>query len=538
MLLREVVDTAGAVAATRSRRDKTALLADLLRRLGPDDVAAAVGLLLGRPRQGRVGVGWRTLLDAREGCAPDSPPPADPPPPLDDDKATGTPPPLAQLGTNAPPLTVADVDAALELVAGTHGGGSASARREALRALFARADADEADFLVRAIGGEVRTGALAGVLTDAIAAAGEVPAATARRAAMLSGDLATTARLALTAPEQLASVGLSVGTPVLPMLASPGGDTESSVTALGEASVEYKLDGVRIQVHRSGDDVAVYTRSLADITARVPELVEAARALPARELILDGETLLLAEDGSPRPFQETMSRFGGQDAAARVLRPWFFDVLHADGQDLIDEPLRVRRGILSEVVGDLRVPSILTSDPAVAEDFSRQALAAGHEGIVLKGLDSPYAAGRRGKDWQKVKPVLTLDLVVLGVEWGSGRRSGWLSNIHLGARDADGSVGEPGGMVMVGKTFKGMTDEILRWQTEHFPTIETRRTRSTVFVEPVTVVEVAIDGVQRSARYPGGVALRFARVKGYRLDKSPTEADTLATLRALLPPEP
>jgi DNA ligase-1 len=278
----------------------------------------------------------------------------------------------------------------------------------------------------------------------------------------------------------------------------------------------------------------VFTRSLADITHRVPEIVETARALPAERVILDGETLSLDEDGAPRPFQDTMARFGSETAAQVALRPWFFDILHLDGRDLIDEPLTTRLEILGRVAGDARMPGIVTDDAVRAEEFSREAIAAGHEGVMVKGVDAAYAAGRRGKSWLKVKPVLTYDLVVLAVEWGSGRRTGQLSNLHLGALDPDGAFGEPGGFVMVGKTFKGLTDATLRWQTEYFPTIETRRSSYAVHVRPETVVEIAIDGVQRSTRYPGGVALRFARVKGYRPDKRAAEADTIETLRALL----
>jgi DNA ligase-1 len=318
------------------------------------------------------------------------------------------------------------------------------------------------------------------------------------------------------------------------MLAATAATPTAALETTGHAAVEYKLDGARIQVHRRGDEVGIFTRSLADVTHRLPEIVEIVRGLPAHDLILDGETLALDEDGGPRPFQETMSRFGADVARDLALRPWFFDVLHVDGRDLIDEPLSVRRDELDRVAGAWRMPGIVTDDPDAAEQLSREALAAGHEGVVVKALDAPYAAGRRGASWVKVKPVLTFDLVVLGAEWGSGRRSGWLSNLHLGARDPAGEFGDPGGFVMVGKTFKGLTDELLRWQTEEFPAHETQRSASTVFLRPELVVEIAIDGVQRSTRYPGGVALRFARVKGYRHDKSAAEADTVQDLRALL----
>ncbi len=506
MLLSAVVEAADAAGATSSRLAKVAAIAAVLQELEPDEIAPAIGFLVARPRQGRLGVGWRSLGS------------------------------LEVAHAASPALTVGDVDAALDRLARADGAGSVAARRDALTGLAARATAQEWDFLTRVILGELRTGALEGVLLDAIARAGEKEAAGVRRAAMLSGDLGETARLALlgTAAE-LVDVGLEVGRPVMPMLASTAGSTAEALAAVGgPASVEYKLDGARIQVHRDGDDVRVYTRSLADITHRVPEIVEAVRRLPAERVILDGETLSLDEDGGPRPFQDTMARFGSETAASVVLRPWFFDILHLDGRDLIDEPLAARLELLGEVAGDARMPGIVTDDAGRAEEFSREALAAGHEGVMVKGVDAPYAAGRRGKSWLKVKPVLTFDLVVLAVEWGSGRRQGMLSNLHLGARDPDGAFGEPDGFVMVGKTFKGLTDDLLRWQTAHFPTIETHRSSYAVHVRPETVVEIAIDGVQRSTRYPGGVALRFARVKGYRPDTAPRDADTIGSLRALL----
>ena len=509
MLLHELVTATDAVASTSSRLAKVAALSDALRLLDPDEVGPAIGFLTASPRQGRLGVGWRSLSN------------------------------LAVTHADEPTLTVGDVDAALDRLAGADGPGSVAARTAALDALARSATAQEWDFLARVMLGELRTGVLEGVLLDAVAKASDRDAATVRRAAMLSGDLGATARIALTGtPEELAAVGLEVGRGVLPMLASTAGSaTEALETLGGAASVEYKLDGARIQVHRDGEDVRVFTRSLADITHRVPEIVKAVRALPADRVILDGETLSLDEDGGPRPFQDTMARFGSlgaDDAAAVVLRPWFFDILHLDGRDLIDEPLSTRLAMLDSAVGDARMPGIVTEDATRAEEFSREALAAGHEGVMVKALDAPYAAGRRGKSWLKVKPVLTYDLVVLAVEWGSGRRTGQLSNLHLGARDPDGAFGEPGGFVMVGKTFKGLTDATLRWQTEYFPTIETHRSSYAVHVRPETVVEIAIDGVQRSSRYPGGVALRFARVKGYRPDKRADEADTIETLRGLL----
>ena len=505
MMLSELVSTTEEVSATSSRLAKVDALGRLLARADPAEIPALMGLLLAAPRQGRLGVGWRGIAA------------------------------LDIAHASEPTLRVGDVDRSLDALASASGAGSAAARSRILGELASRATAPEWDFLARAMLGELRTGALSGVLLDAIARASDRPPAAVRRAAMLSGDLGETALIALTgAAGALDEVGLQVGRPVLPMLAATAPTPSAALEITGAASVEYKLDGARIQVHRHGHEVGVYTRSLADITHRVPEIVEIVRALPVRDVILDGETLSLDEDGGPRPFQETMSRFGADVSRELVLRPWFFDVLHVDGRDLIDEPLATRLGELERVAGAWRIPGIVTADADAAERLSRDALAAGHEGVVVKAIDAPYAAGRRGKSWVKVKPVLTFDLVVLGAEWGSGRRRGWLSNLHLGARDPAGEFGDPDGFVMVGKTFKGLTDELLRWQSAEFPAHESHRTASTVFLRPEVVVEIAIDGVQRSPRYPGGIALRFARVKGYRPDKSPDEADTIQALRALL----
>lgn len=507
MLLDELVNTTQAVASTRSRLAKVDALAGLLNRLEPAEIATAVGLLIARPRQGRVGVGWSGMK-----------------------AAMGEP-------AAEPSLTVAEVDAALDRLLVTAGTGSAAERAGILRTLTAAATEREQAFIAGVLLGELRTGALEGVLTDAVARAAGRPADAVRRAAMLSGDLGGTALLALTGTaEQLDAVGLVVGRPVQPMLAATASSVSDALGTTGEASVEYKLDGARIQVHRAGDDVRIYTRTLAEVTHRLPEVVEVVRGLPVREVILDGETLALDEDGGPRPFQETMSRFGADAARDTLLHPWFFDVLHIDGRDLLDEPLATRIGVLESIAPGHRIPGEVTADVAVAEKVSRDALAAGHEGVVVKAIGSAYAAGRRGSNWVKVKPVLTYDLVVLACEWGSGRRTGLLSNLHLGALDPLGEFGAPGGYVMVGKTFKGLTDALLKWQTARFQELEVRRTAGTVWVEPVTVVEIAIDGVQQSPRYPGGIALRFARVKRYRDDKTAAEADTIQTLRALLRP--
>ncbi|MEE9096728.1 ATP-dependent DNA ligase [Pseudarthrobacter phenanthrenivorans] len=505
MLLLELVETTQTVASTRSRLAKVEALANLLRRLDPAEIPTAVGLLSAKPRQGRVGVGWSAVASAKEEPATE------------------------------PSLTVADLDAALDRLLATAGTGSGAERAATLRKLMAAATAPEQSFIAGVLLGELRTGALEGVLTDAVARASGRPVAAVRRAAMLSGDLGETAMLALTGTgDELDAVGLVVGRPVLPMLAATAASPGAAVESTGEASVEYKLDGARIQVHRAGDDVSIFTRNLADVTHRLPEVVEVVRGLPVQDVILDGETLALDEEGAPRPFQETMSRFGADAVRETVLHPWFFDVLHIDGQDLLDEPLSARIGVLERIAPAHRIPGEVTADPAAAERVSQEALAAGHEGVVVKAIGSTYAAGRRGSNWVKVKPVHTYDLVVLACEWGSGRRTGMLSNLHLGALDPTGEFGEPGSYVMVGKTFKGLTDELLRWQTERFQEIEVRRTAGTVWVEPVTVVEIAIDGVQQSPRYPGGIALRFARVKRYRDDKAPADADTIQTLRALL----
>jgi DNA ligase-1 len=415
--------------------------------------------------------------------------------------------------------------------------------------LFGAATADEQAFLRRLLTGELRQGALEGVMLEAIAAAAEVPSAVARRAFMLSGQLPATARLALTeGVAGLEAVSLRVGRPrtsstrsgtlgvisrrgrpVRPMLASPAETLDTALAELSpEASVEFKLDGARIQVHRDGHDVRVWTRTLREITPSVPELVELVRGLPCRSVVLDGETLALRDDGRPRPFQETMSRFGAA-AGELLLQPFFFDCLHLDGADLLDEPLEVRLDALARVAAAHRMPGALRPSPEEAAELLERALDAGHEGVMVKSLTAPYAAGRRGRAWQKVKPVHTLDLVVLGAEWGYGRRTGSLSNIHLGARDPDG--GEP---IMVGKTFKGMTDELLAWQTATFPGLAREERGHEVLLSPELVVEIELDGVQRSPRYPGGVALRFARVLRYRPDKTPAEADTIDAVRALL----
>jgi DNA ligase-1 len=383
--------------------------------------------------------------------------------------------------------------------------------------------------------GELRQGALAGVMHEALARALEVPAADVRRAVMLRGDLSAVAEAALRdGPAGLDEFRLRVGQPVQPMLAQSATSVAAALERAAPAAVDWKLDGARVQVHVLGAETRVFTRSLDDITSRVPEVVEMAQSLGVESLVLDGEVLALREDGRPQPFQVSASRFGSRLDVERMratlpLTPFVFDILHLNGEDLIDRPLRERHAILSETIPErFCVPRLITEDPSAAEAFLSDTLARGHEGVVVKALDSFYEAGRRGTGWIKVKPVLTLDLVILAAEWGHGRRNGWLSNLHLGARDP-----ETGGFVMLGKTFKGLTDDMLRWQTTRFQELESHRDRWTVYLRPELVAEIAFDGVQRSSRYPGGVALRFARVVRYREDKRPDEADVIQTVQAL-----
>jgi DNA ligase-1 len=507
-LLAEVAATSIDVSSTSSRTAKRDAIAALLARLQPEEVEPVVGFLVGEPRQGRIGIGWRTLAAAEV-------PPA-----------------------SEPSLTVGEVDLALTALSTLSGAGSSGRRRTLLGDLLGRATPAEADLLARLLGGELRQGALAGVVTDGVAAAAEVPATVLRRALMLGGDLGVVARIALTEGRPgLEAVHLQVGRPVQPMLASTAASVTEAVTDLGEASVEWKLDGIRIQVHRRGGEVRLWTRNLNEVTERMPEVVARVVGLPGGDLVADGEVLVIDEGGRPVAFQDTASRVSADAVRAAVVRPFLFDLLHLDGTDLVDAPLAERRTALVEVAGDLVVPGTVTSDPDAGEAVLADALAAGHEGVVVKGADSRYEAGRRGKAWRKVKPVHTFDLVVLAAEWGHGRRTGWLSNLHLGAR-VDGE-GDRDGLVMVGKTFKGMTDELLRWQTEALlplttSTEEWRGPRTgVVHVRPELVVEIALDGVQRSTRYSGGIALRFARLVRYRDDKTPDQADTLQSLKSL-----
>jgi DNA ligase 1 len=505
VLLAEIVATSTAVAATRARTAKVAAISALLGRLDPQDtelttvVAAYLG---GSLRQRRTGLGWRSLTSL--------PPAAD-----------------------APSLTVGDVHERFDAIAAVEGAGSKGRREAAVADLFSRATADEQRWLRGVVTGELRQGALDALVQDAAAAVAGVPAPDVRRAAMLAGSTVAAVVAALHGgAADLAGFTLQPGRSLLPMLASSATSVAEAVDGFeGPVAVDTKLDGIRIQVHRTAAGTAVATRTLEDITARLPEVVQIVDALPGGDLVLDGEALALDDAGRPRAFQETASRTAS--AGGTVVTPYFFDVLHADGVDLLDTPLARRLEVLDALVPERhRVPRLVTDDPAQATAFAEAAVAQGHEGVVVKDLGSTYAAGRRGGAWVKVKPVHTLDLVVLAVEHGSGRRKDWLSNIHLGARDPDS-----GGFVMLGKTFKGMTDEMLRWQTERFRELQVGEDAYVVTVRPEQVVEIAFDGLQRSTRYPGGLALRFARVVRYRDDKSADEADTIDTVRALANPQ-
>ena len=543
VLLRELVQTSEAVAATSGRTAKITEIAGLLRRAGAGEVPVVVAFLSGELPQRQIGVGYASLGE------------------------------LLRLEPSGQPqpLTVAETDAVFEAVGQVAGAGAQAERRRLLAGLFGRASQAEREFLVRLLAGELHQGALEGVMTEAVARAAGVPAAEVRRAHLLAGSLPLVAQAALTAawppapdggpapdgavatePEPdsaaalatLRAVGLQVGRPLRPMLASAAATVADAFTRLSPAVVEWKIDGIRIQVHRAGTDVAVFTRTLDDITIRVPEITEAVLALDVQAAVLDGEAVALAPDGRPRPFQVTASRTSSHMDVARQradtpLTPFFFDLLHLDGTDLIDEPAHVRQARLAAVMpGHLLVPRLVTEDVDAAGAFFADAVRRGHEGVVVKSPDARYAAGRRGSEWIKVKPRHTLDLVVLAAEWGHGRRRGWLSNLHLGARDP-----ATGGLVMLGKTFKGLTDEMLTWQTKRLleladppgsgPAGDLKNAYGVLRVRPELVVEIAFDGVQGSPRYPGGVALRFARVLRHRPDKPAAEADTIESVLAL-----
>jgi ATP-dependent DNA ligase I len=507
MLHAEIVTVSEQVAATSGRLAKIAALAEALREAGPVEVPIAVAYLSGDLPQRQIGVGWATLREA------------------------------ASVSADTPTLTLAEVDAAFSAIGAVSGAGSVAARRALVSELFSQAIIAEQQFMIRLLSGELRQGALEGVMTDAVAKAAGVPVADVRRAAMLRGSLGPVAAAALSAGTSggvsaLGEFGLEPGQPVRPMLAASAPSIADALARVGPgaAAVEWKLDGIRVQAHLVNGDVRLFTRTLDDITSRMPEVVAVLAQLPVTAAVLDGELIALAPDGRPLPFQDTASRAASGESTV-PLSAFFFDALHLDGADLIDLPYAQRRAALAGVVpGSMLMPRVVTDSADEATAFFTDALTHGHEGVVIKALDGVYAAGRRGAGWIKVKPRHTLDLVVLAVEWGHGRRQGWLSNLHLGARDP-----QTGGFVMLGKTFKGLTDELLTWQTARLLELETRRDSYTVYVRPELVVEIAFDGVQRSPRYPGGIALRFARVLRYRDDKPAAEADTIDTVRALSP---
>jgi DNA ligase 1 len=505
MLLAELVETSNRIASTSRRLEKTALLAGLLKQLTPEEVEIAVAFLSGGARQGRIGIGYATLRDAKAAPA------------------------------EAPALQVLEVDRSLTELASVEGRGSEQRRRELLNRLLARATTGEQHFLVRLLMGELRQGALEGIMLDALAKASGLPLERIRRAAMLAGSATAIARPVMENGEAgLAQFDIQLFRPVQPMLAQTAEDVGSALEELGEAALEYKFDGARVQVHKSGDDVVVFSRRMNDVSAAVPEVVTAVRALPARELILDGEVLSLNAAGRPQPFQVSMRRFGRKLDVDRMLAelpmsPFWFDLLYLDGGSTIDEPQARRFSELARLspAGTL-VPHLVTANVKEAEDFLRGALAQGHEGVMAKARGADYAAGARGQSWLKIKQARTLDLVILAAEWGNGRRRGWLSNLHLGARDE-----AKGGFAMLGKTFKGLTDEMLTWQTQEFLKIEIARDNYTVYVEPKVVAEIAFNEIQISPHYESGLALRFARVKRYRPDKTPADADTFQTVQKL-----
>jgi ATP-dependent DNA ligase I len=537
VLLSDLVRTSEAVSLTSGRRVKIDEIAGLLRRAAPEEIPVAVAFLSGELRQRQIGVGYAALgglLPAASG--PDG-------------------------GAGREPLTLAGTDSVFAEIGATAGPGSQAERRRLLGILFNRATPAEQSFLTRLLAGELHQGALEGVMIEAVARAAGVDAGEVRRAHLLGGSLPVVAEAALSAASAARGVGagdddaaaaalaalrafrLEVGRPLRPMLAASAPAVAAAFERMSPAAVEWKIDGIRIQVHRQGPVVRVFTRTLDDITARLPEITRAVLASPAEALVLDGEAIALGPDGRALPFQVTASRAGTQAAPGQQgpdvpLTPFFFDLLHLDGRDLIDEPASVRQALMAEVLpAEFRVPRLVTGEVAEAEAFFADAVARGHEGVVVKSLDAPYAAGRRGGEWIKVKPRHTLDLVVLAAEWGHGRRRGWLSNLHLGARDP------AGGFVMLGKTFKGLTDEMLRWQTGQFldlaeppgqrPGGDLTGARGVLRLRPEMVVEIAFDGVQASPRYPGGLALRFARVLRYRPDKQAGEADTIDAVRAI-----
>ena len=506
MLLADLAETSRRVAGTSRRLQKIGTLADCLRRLAREEIEIAVAFLCGETHHSKLGVGPALINQAH-----------------------------SDIAALSHTLTLGDVDHALERIARTSGPGTLATRRQLLFELFGRATVSEQEFLGRLLMGELRQGALEAVMLDAIAQAAQLPAPEVRRAAMMAGGLVPVARAALTEGSAgLRRFSLQLFHPVLPMLAQTASDVGEALQQLGTAALEWKVDGARVQAHKSGAEVHLYSRGLNDVSAAVPELVEAVRALDVAALILDGETIALRQDGGPHPFQVTMRRFGRRldvEAMRRELplSVLFFDCLRRDDEDLTSRPGTERFAALAEILpSDLVIPRLVTADLASAQAFFDAALARGHEGVMAKSLEAPYEAGSRGSSWLKVKLAYTLDLVVLAAEWGNGRRRGWLSNLHLGARDP-----ASGRFIMLGKTFKGLTDEVLEWQTKALLALEVTRDAYTVYVRPELVVEIAVNEIQASPQYPGGLALRFARVKRYRADKRPEDADTLDAVRQL-----
>jgi len=559
VLLNELVRTSAAVASVQARRAKVEAISELLAAVPAGEIPVAVAFLSGELRQRQIGVGYAALVGLFPPPGPAAVPPgavppgAVPPGAAEPAAQAAVPPGAAEPAAQAaaPSLTLAGTDAAFAAIGAVTGPGAQAERRRLLTALLSSATGGERSFLVRLLAGDLRQGALAGVMTEAIARAAGVPADLVRRAHQLGGSLPEVAQAALAAPggpdpgraaDALRSFTLRVGRPMPPMLAGAAPSISAAMARISPAAVEWKIDGIRVQVHRDGAEVAVFTRTLDDITARVPEITAAALSIDARTAVLDGEAVALFADGRPRPFQVTSARVASQDGGGQredvPLTPFFFDLLHLDGADLIDVPASERSALLARIApAGLVIPRAVTTDLAAAEAFFGDAVARGHEGVVIKSLHGRYAAGRRGSEWIKVKPRHTLDLVVLAAEWGHGRRRGWLSNLHLGARDP-----ATGGLVMLGKTFKGLTDEMLSWQTARLleladppraPGDPGGGRHGVVTVRPELVVEVAFDGVQASSRYPGGVALRFARVLRYRPDKAAADADTIDAVRAV-----
>jgi ATP-dependent DNA ligase I len=572
VLLTEIVSTSAGVAATSGRKAKIEQIAELLARVPVDEVPVAVAFLSGDLIQRQIGVGYAALMGLPDSWSDKSQDPSVTvgsvagsirPPVSSEASGTALAEVVAEEEAHTAPasqasLTLMETDASFEEIGALAGPGSQARRRELLASLVGRATQTEREFLVRLIAGDLRQGALEGVMTDAVAKAAGAPAAEVRRAHQLRGSLAEVARAALGAAADgntedvvaaLRAFTLRVGQPVRPMLAASAPSLEAAFDKISPAALEWKIDGIRIQIHRESDRARVFSRTLDDITHRVPEIVSMALDLPVSAAVIDGEAVALRQDGRPYPFQVTAARAASQSSpsagqargaaqASVPLTAFLFDLLHVDGEDLIDLPEGERFERLAALApADVLIPRVVTADPAEAADFFADALARGHEGVVVKSAGSSYGAGRRGGDWIKVKPRTTLDLVILGAEWGHGRRTGWLSNLHLGARDP-----ETGGFVMLGKTFKGLTDAMLTWQTERLLALaEQPQARSearpfgVVKVRPELVAEIAFDGVQASRRYPGGVTLRFARVLRYREDKKAAEADTIDMVRALWP---